>query len=150
MASACWLAHKSVGLDETGYGKIIGDTIQMTKRLSTKLRDIGRPYADFIEVMNDPELNVLCFRLVFREKSLQEQNRINREFYKKMNEDRIFFLSCTDELRQSEGDKEAPLAVRVCIMNPFTGDYYIERFVNEVKKHIDRIRQRLSDDRLGS
>lgn len=148
MAASCWLAHTFVGLSESGYGKIIGDTIEMTKRLATRLENMKRPYSDFVEIMNKPELNLVCFRLVFKDLGLHEENKINREFYRRMKDDRTFFLSSTDELKHSESDAEAPVSMRVCIMNPFTNEYYIDKLVEEVKKHIDRFRKEVSKRRL--
>lgn len=144
MAASCWLAHKSIGLDKPGYGKIIGSTLQTTQRMAMKLKQLGRPYGDFIQVMNDPELNILCFRLVNNPthppSDWKRDNKINRRLYKDINQDREFFVSCTDELKRSESDKEAPLAIRVCIVNPLTNEYYVDKFIAVLKKFIDKYR----------
>jgi glutamate/tyrosine decarboxylase-like PLP-dependent enzyme len=149
-ATACWAAHKTVGLDENGYGRIIGDTIILTKKLAFKLRNLPKTYSDVIRLMHTPDLNLLCFTLQFPGCDGHKQDKINKDFCEAVNEERKFLVSYTDELRQSASRELAPLAIRVCIANPFTSEQLIDQFVEDLKKYITDRRKALREEKLAT
>jgi glutamate/tyrosine decarboxylase-like PLP-dependent enzyme len=144
-ATACWAAHETVGLDESGYGQIVGNTITLTKKLATKLRTLPPNYSTAIRVMHKdgPDLNLLCFTLHFKDCDDRMQDKINRDFCETINDERKFLISYTDELRQSMARELAPLAIRICIANPFTTEKLIDDFVEDLKIYISDTRRDL-------
>jgi len=148
-ATACWAAHKTVGLNENGYGHIIGETITLTKNLHSKLAKLPPNYSDVVKILHKPDLNLLCFTFRFPGYDADMQDRISIEFCDTINSERKFLVSYTDELRQSSSrELRPPVGIRICIANPFTTKELIGEFVEEIKKYIDKTRETLRGSRL--
>ncbi|MBO0861482.1 MAG: hypothetical protein J2P21_23925 [Chloracidobacterium sp.] len=86
-AAACWFAHRVVPLDQSGYGTLIGKSIQSAQELCGRLSHQLAPELAregiILRILNHPpDTNVFCF-VVNREEnaSLQEMNRINQAIY---------------------------------------------------------------------
>jgi glutamate/tyrosine decarboxylase-like PLP-dependent enzyme len=78
VAAACWLTHRMIPLNKTGYGKIVGECVLTAKELSERIEKEG----GFVP-LNDPDLDIFCFYQKPSDKipSLQRMNRINLEHY---------------------------------------------------------------------
>ncbi len=86
-AAACWFAHRVVPLNQSGYGLLIGKSIQSTQELCCRLdRELAPELARqgiILRMLNQPpDGNIFCF-VVNREgnTSLKEMNRINQAIY---------------------------------------------------------------------
>lgn len=86
-AAACWFAHRVVPLNQSGYGLLIGKSIQSTQELCYRLsRELAPELARegiVLRILNQPpDGNIFCF-VVNRagNASLREMNRINQEIY---------------------------------------------------------------------
>ena len=160
-AVACWLAHRSVPLDERGYGRIIGTTINiihnLKNRFETDLKDV-------IQVLTQPHLNMLCFRANFSGIPLDEMNEINERIYRYFLEgpdkdypitSRRYFISETSlkigdykflkkklGLPEGTGDEEDVKFLRVTIMDPYS-ENALSGFVEELKNMIEEEKEHL-------
>jgi glutamate/tyrosine decarboxylase-like PLP-dependent enzyme len=84
-AAACWLSHKTIPLNVSGYGAIIGSAISATQRLRLAMQahDQRQPARRIIPI-NAPDLNVLCFLVATDGIScLEELNALNREVHRR-------------------------------------------------------------------
>lgn len=86
-AAACWFAHRVVPLNHSGYGQLIGKSIQSTQELCYRLgRELAPALAQrgiVLRMLTDPpDGNIFCF-LVNRagNHSLAALNRINLAIY---------------------------------------------------------------------
>jgi glutamate/tyrosine decarboxylase-like PLP-dependent enzyme len=86
-AAACWFAHRVVPLNQSGYGLLIGKSIQSTQELCYRLgRELAPELARegiVLRILNQPpDGNIFCF-VVNRagNASLREMNRINQAIY---------------------------------------------------------------------
>jgi glutamate/tyrosine decarboxylase-like PLP-dependent enzyme len=86
-AAACWFAHRVVPLNQSGYGLLIGKSIQSTQELCYRLsRELAPALARegiILRILTEPpDLNIFCF-VVNRagNASLKEMNRINQAIY---------------------------------------------------------------------
>jgi glutamate/tyrosine decarboxylase-like PLP-dependent enzyme len=89
-AAACWFAHRVVPLDQSGYGTLIGKSIQSAQELCGRLsHELAPELASegiILRVLTEPpDENVFCF-VVNRDgnASLTEMNRINQAIYDEM------------------------------------------------------------------
>ncbi|MDX1566789.1 MAG: pyridoxal-dependent decarboxylase [Longimicrobiales bacterium] len=89
-AAACWFAHRIVPLNQSGYGALIGKSIQSAQELYLKLaRDLPSRLEEAgatLRVLTDPpDLNLVCF-VVNRvgNSSLERMNRLNRAVYERL------------------------------------------------------------------
>ena len=86
-AASCWLAHKVVPLNLTGYGQLIGKTLQGTQELYLKcLQSTVKQLKEEGVIMHfvtaPPNLNLLCFLLnIEGNDSLQQMNAFNQAVY---------------------------------------------------------------------
>jgi len=87
VAGACWLAHRTIPLDSSGYGVIIGETIRAAQELygllwSLNTREPPPPYR--VRCLTRPDLNMVCF-IVNKENnnSLEEMNKLNNYLYER-------------------------------------------------------------------
>jgi 5-methylthioadenosine/S-adenosylhomocysteine deaminase len=78
-AVACWLAHRSVPLNESGYGRIIGTTIDIIRNLEIRFET---DLKDDVQVLVRPHLNMLCFRVNFKGVPCNKMNEINGRVYR--------------------------------------------------------------------
>lgn len=159
-AAAVWLSHRVLPLDTTGYGSLIGKTVECAQRLWTALSAFESRLGFRIVPLNEPDLNVVTFlALPPGPCSGAELNRFNDELFKRfaVNIDRRVFsyefvLSKTDlgiaayrrglELRLGSDligalEPRGSVAVlRASIMNPFSAaamadGTFLERFLAE-------------------
>lgn len=86
-AAACWFAHRVVPLDQSGYGLLIGKSIQGTQELCYRLgRELAPELAHegiILRILTQPpDGNIFCF-VVNRvgNTNLKEMNRINQAIY---------------------------------------------------------------------
>jgi glutamate/tyrosine decarboxylase-like PLP-dependent enzyme len=86
-AAACWFAHRVVPLNQSGYGQLIGKSIQSTQELCYRLgRELAPALAQrgiLLRMLTDPpDGNIFCFLVNRRENpSLAAMNRINQAIY---------------------------------------------------------------------
>jgi glutamate/tyrosine decarboxylase-like PLP-dependent enzyme len=80
-AAACWLSHRAIPLNATGYGAIIGQAIASTQRLRAAMLAYNhRQRQRMILPIHAPDLNVLCFLVATEEiTDLAGLNALNRE-----------------------------------------------------------------------
>lgn len=84
-AASVWAAHKTLPLNVTGYGKLVGASIEGARRFYNFLSGLEFKVGDkTIEVhpLTDPDFNMVDH--VFQEKgnnNLVEMNELNHEFY---------------------------------------------------------------------
>jgi len=89
-AAACWFAHRVVPLNQSGYGAIIGKSIQSAQELYLKLsRDLPSRLEDtgvHLRILTDPpDLNLVCFVVNLEgNQSLERMNRLNRAVYDRL------------------------------------------------------------------
>ena len=83
-AAACWLAHKVVPLNQSGYGQLIGKSIQGAQELYLKCeKDLSLELASSgikLRVLTDPpDINLICF-IVNKDgnSSLSRMNELNK------------------------------------------------------------------------
>lgn len=107
-AAACWFAHRVVPLNQSGYGQLIGMSIQSTQELCYRLgRELAPALAQrgiLLRMLTDPpDGNIFCF-VVNRSgnNSLAEMNRINLAIYDELKfqpnsviQDHNFIISST-------------------------------------------------------
>ncbi|MCI0337752.1 MAG: pyridoxal-dependent decarboxylase [Acidobacteria bacterium] len=86
-AAACWFAHRVVPLNQSGYGLLIGKSIQSTQELCYRLGrelapELAREGINLRILTQPPDGNIFCF-VVNRvgNTSLKEMNRINQAIY---------------------------------------------------------------------
>jgi glutamate/tyrosine decarboxylase-like PLP-dependent enzyme len=86
-AAACWFAHRVVPLNQSGYGLLIGKSIQSAQELCYRLgRELAPELARegiILRVLTQPpDGNIFCF-VINRagNTSLREMNRINQAIY---------------------------------------------------------------------
>ena len=86
-AAACWLAHKVVPLNQSGYGNIIGKSIKGAHQLHRKLSLDLAEKLDRLEIKlktltDPPDINLLCFIVNKKNNtSLETMNSINKKIY---------------------------------------------------------------------
>lgn len=108
-AAACWFAHRLVPLDQSGYGLLIGKSIQSTQELCYRLgRELAPELARagiLLHMLTDPpDGNIFCFAVNRAgNTSLEAMNRINQAIYDKLKfnpdsliQHRNFIISGTD------------------------------------------------------
>jgi hypothetical protein len=86
-AAACWFAHRVVPLNQSGYGLLIGKSIQSTQELCYRLGrelapELAREGVILRILTQPPDVHIFCF-VINREgnTSLKEMNRINQAIY---------------------------------------------------------------------
>lgn len=143
-AAAVWLSHRVLPLDTTGYGSLIGQSVECAQRLWAVLKAFESRRGFRIVPLNEPDLNVVTFLAIPPGRCTgAELNRFNDALYKRfaVDSDRRVFsyefvLSKTDlgtaayrrglELRLGSElvealDAEGGVTVlRVTLMNPFS------------------------------
>ncbi|HEY9898875.1 MAG TPA: pyridoxal-dependent decarboxylase, partial [Pantanalinema sp.] len=159
-AAAVWLSHRVLPLDTSGYGVLIGKSVECARKLWAALDAFESRNGYRIVPLNEPDLNVVTFLAIPPVPFTgAELNRFNDTLYKRfaVNIDRRVFsyefvLSKTDlgiasyrrGLEQRLGsdlvDALAPqggvTVLRATIMNPFSAaamadGTFLERFLTE-------------------
>jgi glutamate/tyrosine decarboxylase-like PLP-dependent enzyme len=128
--AAAWIALKALGKE--GYKQIIGNCLALTKYLEERLREEGhRP-------VHEVDLNVVNFDVNSGAKTREDQNRLNYEVYKKINERGNFRVGFTKDLaglRVREREKDLPIeTIKVAIMSPYTTKEDVDEFIKELKE----------------
>ena len=89
-AASCWLAHKVVPLNLTGYGQLIGKTLQGTQELYLKclqstIKQLREQGVIMHFVTSPPNLNLLCFLINWEgNSSLKLMNQLNQAVYNEL------------------------------------------------------------------
>lgn len=89
-AAACWLAHKVVPLNQSGYGEIIGKSIKGAQQLYLKCcKDLGAELESsgikLRAVTDPPDINIFCFFINKKgNSSLEKMNELNKAIYNKL------------------------------------------------------------------
>jgi glutamate/tyrosine decarboxylase-like PLP-dependent enzyme len=122
-ATSAWLSHRIAFRSKEGYGDIITNNIMKTKYLETLI-----DRSDILQKVNSPELNVLCIRIKGRGKQAS-QKRTERIYRQLLDNHRTRDFVVSFE----ENDLLGP-CFRVCILNPFTTENTLSRFVGKLEK----------------
>jgi glutamate/tyrosine decarboxylase-like PLP-dependent enzyme len=86
-AAACWFAHRLVPLNQSGYGLLIGKSLQSTEEMCYRLgRELAPELARagiLLRMLNDPpDSNIFCFAVNRAgNASLETMNRYNQAIY---------------------------------------------------------------------
>lgn len=84
-AAAVWTAHHTLPLNITGYGKLMGASIEGARRFYDFLGNLEFQVGDktiLVHTLTDPDFNMVDY--VFQEKgnnSLADMNKLNHDFY---------------------------------------------------------------------
>lgn len=123
-AAAVWTAHKVLPLDITGYGKLIGASVEAAQRFYTYIREHNVLDVDGtkvrLEALVKPDFNMVDFALnIEGNGDLEKMNRLNYELYElssymsgpvRMND---FITSHTQFTFDDYGDAPADLVQRL-------------------------------------
>ncbi len=129
-ASATWLTAETVGLDNEGYGKIIGRTVLARAALSERLSSHPE-----LQIVPNADTNILCFCVARCGDELSEVNRRTRDLFNKLSRPKLqeiyvskTILSVVGHRRLIESfvahwngilNHEEIFMIRLCLMNPF-------------------------------
>jgi len=121
-----------------GYGVILENTLLLTNYLNKIVREDKN-----FEVLNEPELNTLCFRYVNKDVEKNDPeliNIINKRAHDKMYNNGLAYIS-NDKLiiRDGEFGEEKADVFRAVIMHPYTTKKDVEFAFNEVKKAVAQV-----------
>ncbi|MNX73193.1 L-2,4-diaminobutyrate decarboxylase [compost metagenome] len=159
-AAAVWLSHRVLPLDTTGYGSLIGKSVECARALYEALSGFESRHGYRIVPLNAPDLNVVTFLALPPEACTgAELNRFNEALYKRFAIDidrRVFshefVLSKTDlginayrpglvarlgnEMVAALAPEGSVTVLRTTIMNPFSAEAmadgsFLARFLSE-------------------
>ncbi len=150
-AIATWLSGKSVGFNESGYGRILDITIQARKIFETRLKKIKG-----IQIVPGSESNIVCFTIAKKSQSLKQSNEKTNSYIQNIFHRNHFYVSKTtiyfDKYQQltkkfisqwtPNCDDDKIVCVRLCLMNPFliskeSKTNFIEEFCQDLQDQID-------------
>lgn len=118
-AAAAWLAHRVVGLDSDGYGKLVTGTVAASRSFQRAVESLDGTQAKAgrsavrlrARLLTKPDLNIFCFALKpSSAKGLGEMNSFNRRVFQSFDIGRPgrapdrFVLSSTRLTRAEYGD----------------------------------------------
>lgn len=148
-AASVWASHRAIPLNISGYGQIVGRSIQAARLLTEKIKSLGSLTIEGEEFLVEPlclepDFNIVCFAFNPKNnKNLKKMNDLNMEFYNKSSyvSGRMFLndwitshtilsvddygnapLSFIKRLGISEDEwnkNESVTVVRICTLNPF-------------------------------
>jgi hypothetical protein len=106
-ASACWLAHRVVPLNSSGYGAIIGRSIKGAMMLFDGLGKVSKGLESsgiLLKRLEGPDINIVCFLVNQKNnRSLKIMNSINNSIYNRLKfnpripiQDHNFIISKTE------------------------------------------------------
>jgi len=75
-AAACWLTHRVIPLDCTGFGAIIGECVKTAKNFYERL-----PELETLRPLTNPDLDILCFYHRGDGNSLKTMNEATLKIY---------------------------------------------------------------------
>jgi glutamate/tyrosine decarboxylase-like PLP-dependent enzyme len=146
--AATWMANRSIGLDQDGYGRLLDKGLQAARELKAGLLAAGE------ELLVLPtDLNIVCFALARPGETLSSANRRTLACFEEFRKSPDFSVSKTELsagmyarlfhtlLRQREMalDDGKIASIRLVLMNPFlttrqTNTHYVEAFLAEVRR----------------
>ncbi|WP_042704306.1 pyridoxal-dependent decarboxylase [Methanobrevibacter arboriphilus] len=148
-AASVWASHRAIPLNISGYGQIVGRSIQAARLLTEKIKSLGSLTIEGEEFLVEPlclepDFNIVCFAFNPKNnKNLKKMNDLNMEFYNKSSyvSGRMFLndwitshtiLSVDDYgnaplsfikrlgISEDEWNKNGSVTVvRICTLNPF-------------------------------
>lgn len=86
-AAAVWAAHRLIPLNVTGYGQIIGRSIDGAEQFAKSVNTVGRLEVggkEFVvhPLLVDPDFNIVCYAFNFKANtSLKKMNNLNEKIY---------------------------------------------------------------------
>ena len=107
------------------YGREIFD------EFVTTLYDLGQKFAailendPFFEIAVKPDSNIICFRMIYKDKDLQTLNNINTTIRQKLLEEGEFYIVQTKI--------KGITYLRATIMNPFTNENHFKELLENIK-----------------
>jgi glutamate/tyrosine decarboxylase-like PLP-dependent enzyme len=114
-ASAVWLAHRTVPLNEGGYGAILSESFRSARGLAELLD--GRQFGDYgCHVFDSPDLDVLLYAFAPRKvNTLHRVNALNEEVLARFRTDRAgdFSLASTQLSHRVHGHAPLPFLARL-------------------------------------
>lgn len=119
-AAAVWMSHQVLPLDETGYGRLIGDASRGALLLQRRIES-GDWDPFRVVCLPPPDLNIVCFGATHPElRSLEETNEFVARIYRALSTgDRQdarqleFFVTRTELRAREYGDAAVPLVERL-------------------------------------
>lgn len=128
-ATATWMTSKTIGLNSSGYGKILARTIKARKDLERLITD----HCPELRTLESTHLNLLCLVCKKDSSSLKEINKKTLKFVDHVNKTQEFFVSKTvlksPEYKaliehhakrwNIEVDDNELVLLRMTLMNPF-------------------------------
>lgn len=133
-SAAALVAIRTFEVD--GYREIISSLIRSARTLVSKLS------AEGFQVLHEVHLNTVCFSIRKEGESREQINQWNEALEKRINKEGRFFVNKTDELsgikvRNWPRRRDSKLvdieALRMLVMNPYTTDRNIDRFIEDLK-----------------
>ncbi|MEK7279852.1 MAG: pyridoxal-dependent decarboxylase, partial [Nitrospirota bacterium] len=126
-ASACWLAHRVVPLNSSGYGAIIGKSIKGAMMLFEGLGKISKGLERsgvLLKRLEGPDINIVCFLVNEKNnRSLKVMNSINNSIYNRLKfnpkipiQDHNFIISKTELTFDKYKDVMAPYVKKLGIL----------------------------------
>lgn len=88
-AASVWASHRAIPLNISGYGQIVGRSIQAARLLTEKIKSLGSLTIKGEEFLVEPlclepDFNIVCFAFNPKNnKNLKKMNDLNMEFYNK-------------------------------------------------------------------
>ncbi len=156
-ATAMWLTARTVGLNDDGYGRIIGRTILARKALSKRLSNNKN-----LQLVENSDTNILCFMVADNNDKLSEANRKTRMLWEALSnpDQKEIFVSKTVLSSHAHGnfiqhfvsqwnginDQQEIFMIRLCLMNPFlqtkeTRTQFIDLIDQTLKTHLSLIKR---------
>jgi len=86
-AAAVWAAHRLIPLNVTGYGQIVGRSIDGAEQFAKSLNSVSNLEVggkDFVvhPLLVDPDFNIVCYAFNFKANtSLKKMNNLNEKIY---------------------------------------------------------------------
>jgi|GEM_PF-3360870 len=130
------------GLGRKGLEAIQQHSLEMTQYLKQQLMKEAN-----IELMNDPKMNLLCFRYNNPACSEDFNNEVNRDAQKTMYERGLAYISNERQLhRKTEDDDRHVDSFRAVMMHPWTEKKDIDQAIYEVKHGIREKFSKIHDE----
>jgi tyrosine decarboxylase len=86
-AAAVWAAHRLIPLNVTGYGQIVGRSIDGAEKLAKSINSVGTievASKEFVvhPLLIDPDFNIVCYAFNFKDgTNLKKMNELNEKIY---------------------------------------------------------------------
>lgn len=128
-----WVALKTLGSE--GYNRIIGECIDLTRKLADHLVDVG------FQVLHEVDLNTLCFSIGYDGKTRKKLNRMTSDSHARLVADGEYLLAKVEDLSgvmvrdrpwHSSSERVKVTGIKAWIMNPYTTESDLESLVNRL------------------